>query len=219
MAAIKVKNLSVEFKETKALNNVNVQFEENQIHGLIGRNGSGKTVLMKSICGFLPIQKGEIEVFGEKLINGRIPRDIGIMIENPGFLPAYSGLMNLAFLAGIKRKVPIAEIKDQIRRVGLDPDSKKHVSKYSLGMRQRLAIAQALMENPSLLLLDEPMNGLDNRGVEEVRKLLLELKKEGKTMIITSHNPLDIIKLCDTIHEMDEGVISSVDVEKYRQMF
>ncbi|MDO5732969.1 MAG: ATP-binding cassette domain-containing protein [Eubacteriales bacterium] len=141
------------------------------------------------------------------------------MIENPGFLPAYSGLTNLKFLAGIRRQITTDEIIRQIERVGLDPHSKKHVSKYSLGMPQRLAIAQALMENPKLLLLDEPMNGLDNAGVQEIRELLLKLKEEKKTIIITSHNPLDIITLCDTIHEMEKGKITEVDVDHYRKMF
>ena len=208
-AAIEVKNVVKSFQDTTVLHDVSVCFAPGQIHGLIGRNGSGKTVLMKCICGFMRPTSGEILVEGKRV--GKdvdIPPNMGVIIEAPGFLPAYSGFKNLSLLAGIRRKIGKAEILDTLRRVGLDPESKKHVGKYSLGMRQRLGIAQAIMENPDILLLDEPMNGLDNRGVEDIRKLLLDLKAEGKTIVIASHSMEDIHFLCDTVHEMDAGVLT-----------
>lgn len=204
--SIIIKNAVKDFKETRALDDVSLEFEQGKIHGIIGRNGSGKTVLMKAICGFVPLTSGEIYVNGLQI--GKdidIPRDVGIIIEAPGFLPNYSGFKNLEFLASIKRTINKSMIKDVIRRVGLDPESPKWVSKYSLGMRQRLGIAQAIMENPSILILDEPMNGLDNRGVQEIRTLLMNLRDEGKTILIASHSTEDISILCDTVHELDGG--------------
>ena len=134
----------------------------------------------------------------------------GIIIENPGFLPGYTGYQNLKFLAKLTRKIGKKEIMDAMTKVGLEPLSKKHVGKYSLGMRQRLGSAQAIMEDPDILILDEPMNGLDNQGVEDIRKLLLELKEQGKTILIASHNREDIDVLCDHVWEMDKGVATQV---------
>ena len=134
----------------------------------------------------------------------------GIIIENPGFLPGYTGYQNLKFLAKLTRKIGKKEIMDAMSKGGLEPLSKKHVGKYSLGMRQRLGIAQAIMEDPDILILDEPMNGLDNQGVEDIRKLLLELKEQGKTILIASHNREDIDMLCDHVWEMDKGVAKQV---------
>lgn len=199
------------FKESTALNHVSIDFEKGKIHGIIGRNGSGKTVLFKSICGFMPLTSGKITVDG-KVIGKDIdvPRKVGAIIEAPGFLPNYSGFKNLKLLAVINKKVNDSGISETMKRVGLDPESEKHVSKYSLGMRQRLGIAQAIMENPDILILDEPMNGLDNHGAEDIRALLLKLKDEGKTILIASHSAEDIDILCDTVHEMDAGVLTTV---------
>lgn len=206
---IEVKNVTKKFKETVALNNVSVSFEKNKIHGLIGRNGSGKTVLLKCICGFLPVNEGEIIVDGKRIGKDvAIAKDVGILIEAPGFLPNYSGLRNLKFLADINGKIKKDTIKEVIASVGLDPNSKKWVGKYSLGMRQRLGIAQAIMEDPSILILDEPTNGLDKNGVQDLRKLLLRLKAQGKTILLASHSSEDIRLLCDTVCEMDHGVLS-----------
>ena len=203
---IKVENLSKQFGKTEVLHQVNVSFAKGQIHGLIGRNGSGKTMLLKCICGFVPATSGTITVQGK--VVGKdidIPKNIGIIIETPGFLPGYSAYKNLKFLADISGKADKQAVKDAIKKVGLDPELKRHVGKYSLGMRQRLGLAQAIMEDPDILLLDEPMNGLDNEGVEEMRKFLLELKEQGKTIIIASHSKEDIEVLCDTVSEMDKG--------------
>ncbi len=208
---IEIKNLVKSFGNVTVLNNISVSFEQGKIHGLIGRNGSGKTMLMKCICGFVPVSSGEIYVSGKQI--GKdidTPESMGIIIEAPGFLPEYNAYKNLKFLADIKGKVRKPEIRKAIESVGLDPDSKKHVGKYSLGMKQRLGLAQAIMENPELLILDEPMNGLDKEGVADMRKYLLTLKEQGKTMIIASHSAEDIEVLCDTVCEMEKGVLTKI---------
>lgn len=207
--AIKVEHVNKMFKEIQVLKDVSVEFEEGKIYGLVGRNGSGKTVLLKCICGFLPVTSGTVTVDGKVIgKEAEVPDDIGIIIEEPGFLPQYSGKKNLKFLANLNNKMQDKEIEDILIRVGLDPHNPKKVGKYSLGMRQRLGIAQAIMENPHLLILDEPTNGLDEKGVAEIRKLLLELKSETRTMIIASHNAEDIRTLCDEVYEMDGGVLT-----------
>lgn len=205
---IEVNHVTKMFKEYKALDDVSLNFQAGKIYGIIGRNGSGKTVLFKCICGFLKIDKGEILVDGKRIGKDiEAPSNAGVIIESPGFLPGYSGYHNLSFLACIQNKIKKKDILEVIERVGLDPKSKKHVGKYSMGMRQRLGIAQAIMENPNLLILDEPMNGLDNQGVQDIRKLLLDLKEEGKTIILASHNKEDISILCDEVVEIDKGKI------------
>ena len=205
---IQVKNVTKQFKKNIVLNNISVDFEKGKIHGLIGRNGSGKTVLMKVILGLMKPTEGQIIVEG-KVIGKDIeaPEKTGVIIETPGFLNNYSAYMNLKFLADIKKAVGKKEIREAIELVGLEPDDKKHVGKYSLGMKQRLAIAQAIMEKQEILLLDEPMNGLDKNGVGQIRSILKKLKEQGKTIIIASHNSEDISELCDTVYEMDMGII------------
>ena len=205
---VRVKDAVKEFRDTVALNHVNVDFEKGKIHGVIGRNGSGKTVLFKCICGFMELTSGSILVDG-KPVKPSKAQDIGIIIEDPGFIGSMSGYKNLKLLASVNRVVSKEELREVIRKVGLDPDSKKHVSKYSLGMRHRLGIAQAIMEHPRLLLLDEPMNGLDKHGVMEIRELLRNLRDEGVTIILSSHYVEDIEALCDTVCEMDQGVLTS----------
>lgn len=207
---IKVENVVRKFNENNALNGVSINFEKGKIHGIVGRNGSGKTVLFKCICGFMPMTSGKITV-SDKVIgkDSDIPDNVGLIIETPGFLPNYSGFKNLKLLACIKRKIDDKKIMETMERVGLDPKSKKHVNKYSLGMRQRLGIAQAIMEDPDILVLDEPMNGLDNEGVEEMRELFLNLRNEGKTILLASHNKGDVEYLCDTVREMDHGNVIS----------
>ena len=205
---IEVQNVVKRFRDQVVLKNVSISFEKGKIHGIVGRNGSGKTVLFKCICGLMHPEEGVILVNGKRV--GRdvdMPEDIGAIIEAPGFLPNYSGYKNLRFLANIRRKIGKEEILNVLKTVGLDPESRKHVGKYSLGMRQRLGIAQAIMEDPEILILDEPMNGLDNAGVQDIRALLLELKAQEKTILLASHNHEDIAALCDTVHEMDGGVL------------
>jgi ABC-2 type transport system ATP-binding protein len=184
--------------------------EPGTITGLVGRNGSGKTVLMKIICGFVVPDTGSVKV-GGKLIGKDLdfPEDIGVIIENPTFISYKSGLKNLEFLAQIKKKIGKKEIMETLELVGLDPNMKKHVSKYSLGMRQRLGIAQAIMEDPELLILDEPMNGLDRHGVQDIRELLISMKEQGKTILIATHNHDDVELLCDHVFSIDAGMLSA----------
>lgn len=213
--AIEIKNVTKKFSENVAVNNVTVSFEKGKIHGIIGRNGSGKTVLFKCIAGLMPVTSGELTVLGEKMGDGkRVPKSLGAIIETPGFLPNCSGYRNLYYLMELSGKADKQKIRAAIERVGLDPDSRKHVGKYSLGMRQRLGLAQAIMEDPELIILDEPMNGLDKNGVEEMRRFFLNLKEQGKTILIASHNPDDTRILCDTLHEMDAGVMTSLETLK-----
>ena len=209
--AIQVKNLSKDFGQDRVLKCVTRDFESGKIHGIVGNNGSGKTVLMKCICGFLLPTEGTVIVNGRRV--GKdvdFPPDLGVIIETPGFLPGVTGVKNLEILASLNKKIGLSEIADAIRRVGLDPHMKKPVGKYSLGMRQRLGIAQAIMEDPKLLILDEPLNGLDKHGVAEMRKLIKGLSAEGKTILLASHNQGDIDELCDTVCEMDAGVMTAI---------
>lgn len=210
-AAISVRNLSKDFGQDRVLKCVTRDFESGKIHGIVGNNGSGKTVLMKCICGFFLPTEGTVIVNGRRV--GKdvdFPPDLGVIIETPGFLPGVTGVKNLEILASLNKKIGLSEIADVIRRVGLDPHMKKPVGKYSLGMRQRLGIAQAIMEDPKLLILDEPLNGLDKHGVAEMRKLIKGLSAEGKTILLASHNQGDIDELCDTVCEMDAGVMTAI---------
>lgn len=208
---IEVNHVFLTLKNVQILTDVNVSFECGKIHGLIGRNGSGKTMLMKCICGFVKPTKGTITVDGKRIGKDRdFPENTGIIIETPGFIPYYSGYKNLKLLADLRKKITADDIKNTMRTVGLDPKLKRHVRKYSLGMRQRLGLAQAIMENPDLLILDEPMNGLDKDGAADMRKYLLELKEQGKTILLASHSTEDIEMLCDTVCEMDKGVLTPI---------
>jgi len=209
--AISIQHVSKSFDKEEVLHNVNHDFTEGMIHGIIGNNGSGKTVLFKCICGFLTPSKGKIFVDYQQVGKDMdFPDDMGIIIETPGFLPFATGFKNLRILASLRNKIDDEKIKETIKRVGLDPKSKKLVSKYSLGMRQRLGIAQAIMEDPLMLILDEPFNGLDKHGVADMRELLLELKSRGKTILLASHNQADIDELCDTVCEMDAGILTII---------
>lgn len=209
--AISVQHVSKSFGEEEVLHDVSHDFEEGKIHGIVGNNGSGKTVLMKCVCGLLLPTKGKVLV-GYKQVGKDMdfPEDMGIIIETPGFLPNTSGLKNLQILASLRKKIDDEVIRQTIHRVGLDPNMKKPVGKYSLGMRQRLGIAQAIMENPSILILDEPLNGLDKSGVKHMRELIKGLREQGKTIILASHNQADIDELCDTVCEMDAGILTVV---------
>lgn len=205
---IQVNNLSLRIKKDLILSDINIHVKKGEITGIVGRNGCGKTMLMKCITGFVKPTEGEV-IFGGKKI-GRdtdFPDNTGIIIETPTFIPYYSGMRNLKELAMLKKKIGKNEIEDILKVVGLYENRNKHVHKYSLGMRQRLGIAQALMENPDTLILDEPMNGLDKECVAMVRNILMDLKEQGKTILLVSHNSEDIGILCDKIYEMDKGRI------------
>ena len=208
---IEVIDVRKSFGGEEILHGITRSFAPGQVHGIIGNNGSGKTVLMKCICGFLRPSSGKIIVDGKIVgIDVDFPECMGAIIETPGFLPSLTGGKNLKLLASLRGQIGEAEIRSSLLRVGLDPDLKKPVGKYSLGMRQRLGIAQAIMENPSLLVLDEPFNGLDKTGVCQMRRLIQSLREEGKTILLASHNQSDIEILCDTVCEMDSGNISDV---------
>lgn len=208
---IEVIDVRKSFGGEEILHGITRSFAPGQVHGIIGNNGSGKTVLMKCICGFLRPSSGKIIVDGKIVgVDVDFPECMGAIIETPGFLPNLTGRKNLKLLASLRGQIGEAEIRSSLLRVGLDPDLKKPVGKYSLGMRQRLGIAQAIMENPSLLVLDEPFNGLDKTGVCQMRRLIQSLREEGKTILLASHNQSDIEILCDTVCEMDSGNISDV---------
>lgn len=204
-AIVKLDSVSKSFKKDSVLTDVSVEFEQGKIYGIVGKNGAGKTVLFKVIAGFLRPTSGHVYVKDKEIgVNSDFAEDIGLIIETPGFLSQYSAYKNLEYLASIRNKITEKEIREAIRLVGLDDKSKKKVGKFSLGMRQRLGIAQAIMENPELIILDEPMNGLDKNGIAIVKDLLRKLKEEGKTIIMASHYAEDM-EICDEVFEMEDG--------------
>ena len=209
MDIIGVSNVCLTLGKTEILKHINVSFEEGKIHGLIGRNGSGKTMLMKCICGFIKPTSGEITVDGKQV--GKdvdFPKDMGIIIETPGFIPYYSGYKNLKLLAGLNNKIGKEEINSSMKQVGLDPELKRHVRKYSLGMRQRLGLAQAIMENPKILILDEPTRGVDVGAKTEIYAIINELAAEGMAIILVSSELSEIINMCDNVCVVHEGRIT-----------
>lgn len=199
-----VENVYKSFGKETVLADVNLSIPPGSIVGVVGNNGSGKTVLMKCICGFLRPDSGSITVNGVRVGKDRdFPDSLGIIIETPGFIPNMSGYRNLKTLAALRGLIGKREILEVLERVGLSKSARKAVSKYSLGMRQRLGIAQAIMEDPAVLILDEPFNGLDKSTVEDMRGLLLGLRDSGKAIMLASHNAQDIAELCDSVYEMD----------------
>lgn len=205
---IKIENISKRFGTETVLQNVSLTFEKGKIYGLVGRNGSGKTVLLKMICGFIRPDEGKITINGVVLNQQReFPTNVGILIERPGFLPGKSGFQNLKYLSSIKNIIDDSRIYQTLKMVGLENAGNKRVGKYSMGMKQRLGIAQAIMENPYILLLDEPMNGLDDQGVAEMRELLKKFCNSDKTVVFASHIKEDIQELCDVVYYIDAGKI------------
>ncbi len=206
MREIHVRNVVKSFGEHRVLQNVSVDIPAGQITGIIGRNGSGKTVLLKCIIGLMRPDSGEIIVGGIRVgQDADFAPDLGFIIETPGFIGSRTGFQNLKYLALISGRADDDAIRSSITRVGLNPSDRKKVANYSLGMRQRLGIAQAIMENNDILIFDEPMNSLDSACVEEMRQLFLMLAAEGKTIIITSHNMEDVRLLCHQTYLMDAG--------------
>ena len=206
MSEIIIENLSKTIKNNKILDNVNLTFESGHVYGLVGRNGSGKTMLLRAICGLIFPDSGKVIIDGKQLHKDiSFPESCGIIIENTDLLPNFSAFDNLKMLSDIKNTANDNMIKSAIKSVGLDPDSKKKVKTFSLGMKQRLSIAQALFEDPDILLLDEPTNALDEDGVNDVRRILLEQKKKNKLIIIASHNKEDISLLSDTVISVSNG--------------
>ena len=214
MNIIELKNVSKSFKNEQVLKDINLTMESGKIYGIIGKNGAGKTVLFKIISGLVRPTSGSIVVEGKRIgIDVDFPESLGMIIETPGFLGEYNAFDNLHYLAKIKNIISDDEIRKAIEIVGLDAKSKKKVGKFSLGMRQRLGIAQAIMENPDLIILDEPMNGLDKNGIKDVKRILLELKNQGKTIIMASHYAEDT-EICDMVYEMDGGELMVRNLEQ-----
>lgn len=208
---IQVEQACKRFGQQQILHEVSIACHEGEICGIVGHNGSGKTVLFKCICGLLHLDEGSIRI-REKVMHKDMDmlNEAGVIIEEPAFLGNYSGYKNLEYLYRIRNPKNRAHLEGIIGKVGLEPKSRKKVKNYSMGMRQRLAIAQAIMEDPDILILDEPMNGLDKNGVADMRKLFLELKEQGKTIVLASHNKEDIDVLCDHVYEMEMGVLEQI---------
>lgn len=215
---IKIKNISKKIKGTEVIKNVSCELEPGHVYGIYGRNGSGKTMLMRCMLGLISIDSGEVEIEGKK-IGKEIdqPQSVGAIIENVNFFTYATGLENLKMLAAINKKISEKKIRETLERVGLDPDDKRLVSKYSLGMKQRLAIAQAIMEEPDLLVLDEPTNALDEEGIDRFRKIIQEEAKRKATIIIASHNKEDITLLSDVKMRMEAGRLIEVEVNDRKE--
>ncbi|MGC7872750.1 ATP-binding cassette domain-containing protein [Desulfosporosinus sp. SYSU MS00001] len=209
MSYLEVVNLRKEFKGHTILQNINLSLDKGKIYGFFGRNASGKTMLFRAISGLIKPTEGYIMI-DKKILHKDMsfPNSIGVIIETPGFWDYYTGLENLKILASIKRIISVKDIKLSMSRVGLDPEDKRTFKKYSLGMKQRLGIAQAIMEKPELIVLDEPTNALDEQGINLVRTILLEEKNRGALILIASHNKDDIELLSDTKYKMDSGRLS-----------
>ncbi|MDW7657137.1 MAG: ABC transporter ATP-binding protein [Bacillota bacterium] len=213
MNAVELNSVSKIIRKQTVLNNISLALKEKRIYGFVGRNGSGKTMLFRAICGLIRPTAGSIIVFGKKIgVEISFPPSVGLIIENVNFWPHYSGLQCLRLLASIKGNIHDQEIRESMERVGLDPDDKRSLKRYSLGMKQRLGIAQAIMEKPDLIVLDEPTNSLDSNGVLLVRNILLEEKARGATILLASHIAEDISLLSDEVIHIDQGQIQNVEV-------
>ena len=210
---IRICSVQKRFKQETVIDNVSLEIEKGAICGFVGPNGSGKTMLFKMVAGIIRPDAGQIFV-DHKEIGKEIdfPAKMGLMIETPGFLKQYNGFQNLKYLARIRNQISDQEIREAMEEFGLKPDDRKRVGKYSLGMKQRLGIVQAIMEKPELLILDEPMNSLDEANVEILRRKLKELSSGGVTVLLSSHHKEDIELLCEKVYEMKEGKIKNVAV-------
>lgn len=206
---IRVEHVSKKFKDTEVLKDVTVTFESGNIYGLVGRNGSGKSVLLKLLCAFYEPTEGDILYDGVDVNRKKLfPPNTRAMIEKPNFLPDLTGKENLYLLATIQKLIGEDEIDKALQKVDLYEERNKKYHKYSLGMKQKLGIAQVIMENPEVLILDEPFNGLDDSSAKKIRKLLLEEKKRGKIIILATHIPDDINMLCDKVYNISNGKVS-----------
>lgn len=216
MTAIKLTDVSKTIHEKVILDHINLELEQGGIYGFYGPNGSGKSMLFRVICGIIHPTNGEVEIFGEKLGQKfSFPPSLGVMIENVGFWKEYSGFQNLKILSSIKKMITDDQIRHTLEHVGLASASSLKYSKYSLGMKQRLAIAQAIMEEPELIILDEPTNALDQDGVRQIRKVIREEQERGATILIASHNSEDLSLLCDCSYYMNAGKLSQKsEIEK-----
>ena len=217
---IKLKNINKSYKGIKVLNNINLEINSGKTIGIIGANGSGKSVLFKTICGFIAPDTGDVYIRGLRLGDKiDFPEDVGIFINEPGYMSLFTGFMNLKFLADINKKIDINKIRSTMIKVGLDPDNDVKVKDYSLGMKQKLGIAQAIMEEQDILILDEPFNALDYKTYDDIKNIIKSLQDEGKTILLTSHNFNDIDQLCDDIYIINNGELSLATdeiIDKYR---
>jgi ABC-2 type transport system ATP-binding protein len=208
---IQLNQVSKSFKGVTIFENMNFAVEKGKIYGIIGPNGSGKSVLFKLICGFIFPDHGSVIVDGEELgTNKRFPNNFGIIIDRPGYIAGKTGFDNLKALALIRNKINDDKIKKTMKMVGLNPESTQKVKHYSLGMKQKLALAQAIMEDQQTLILDEPFNALDAESVENIRNLLRKFKQEGRTILLTSHNQEDIDILCDEVYRINHFKLEKV---------
>ena len=205
---IKITDLCKNIKKVPILVDMNMELEGGKIYGLKGKNGSGKTMLMRAICGLIVPTSGTIDIDGEILGKDiSFPRSVGVLIENPAFISNYTGLKNLQVLASIQKRIGDKEIRKSIEEIGLDPDDKRTYKKYSLGMKQRLGIVGAIMENPDIVILDEPINALDESGALLVREILSDLKTKGSIIILACHDAEELEFLSDEIYTISEGKI------------
>lgn len=208
---IEIKNLSKDFKKNTVLNNIDMKLEEGNIYGFIGRNGSGKSVLLKILCGLYRPTKGEVLYDGVDIFkNKSFAPDTRALIEKPGFINDLTGYENLEMLALIQDKITNKDIENVLKDVNLFEEKDKKYGKYSLGMKQKLGIAQVLMENPKVIILDEPFNGVEEETVLKLRKLLIKEKARGKLIIIASHIKEDIESLANIVYKFDNGNVSLV---------
>ena len=209
MSEIVIKNLTKRIKGNLILDKINLTMKSGTIYGLRGKNGCGKTMLMRAVCGLLIPSEGNIIINGEELHKDiAIPRSLGALIENPSFLPQYTGFKNLKMLASLTGGITDEEIRLAIEKVGLDPYEKKSYRKYSLGMKQKLGIANAIMGEPDIVILDEPINALDEDSVERIKKVLKDISSRDKIIIIECHDREELEYLCDEIFEIRNGVIA-----------
>ncbi len=206
--SIKIKNVSKKIKREQVLDRVTLTFNEGHIYGITGRNGSGKTMLLKTICGFVVPDDGEVIVDGENIFKtSGFPKDTRAMFDSSNYLNDLSGYENLELLASIQNKITKKEIDETLEQVKLTTEKNKKFGKYSLGMKQKVGIAQVLMEDPKIMIFDEPFNGLDDNSAKNIRKILKKKKEEGKIIIIATHVKEDIENLCDIIYRMDKGKV------------
>lgn len=205
---IEIDHATKRIQGNTVLDQISLRFESGTIYGLRGKNGCGKTMLMRALCGLIFLTEGTITIDGETLGKSiSFPRSIGALIENPSFISGYTGLKNLQILADIQKRIDSDQVRASIQRVGLDPDDKRKYRKYSLGMKQRLGIAAAIMEHPDIVILDEPINALDESGVHLVRKILHELKEDGCLIVLACHDKEELDFLADEIYLMENGRI------------
>lgn len=217
---IEVKNVSKTYDGVAILNDVSLVIEKGTTIGIVGGNGSGKSVLFKVICGFTAPDTGTVMIRDQQL--GKdidFPEGVGVFINAPGYIELYSGFKNLKFLADINRKIGDEKIKETMKKVGLNPNNKAKVKDYSLGMKQKLGIAQAIMEDQDILVLDEPFNALDYKTYNDIKVIMKQLKEENHTMLLTSHNYRDIEELCDLIYLIDEGKLEELTEELKERYF